>query len=398
MTRGWGARVDAAIGPSSSPPTARGFARREARGTASRRAGTGVTARAMADAARGLWRARAGEVWASGTARVARDLQRPRWRQATSTSQPVDSIKRNPIGARRSFTSSMNLRPPSVIAPREIVAPAQFVQRTTLGVATRARRASSGRDGERGVHADGGGRDAAEHGQRGAFARAARPLRARRRASRPRAAVPAAPPTGVVESARPPPSPPPPSVPDPSEPPPFSASPFPPSPRASSVSVRQVAVRFARGDDAEPDADDGPSPDRRARGEHRRAPRPCVPRPPARGQAHDRASPEALPPLLPRRQGQGVRHRQAARERRRLRARPRGDHPGIARRGALRPRPRVSRIYRRAPPRAERRRPSATDAPRGRRARRPERCRRRLEPWVASRQRGDADQRHRAAG
>ena len=121
----------------------------------------------------------------------------------------------------------MNLRPPSVIAPREIVAISTIrPAHTTLGVATRARRASSGRDGERGVHADGGGRDAAEHGQRGAFARAARPLPRRRRASVRARLFPRHHRPGVVRVSAPPPSPPPPSL-TPPNPSPFSASPLP---------------------------------------------------------------------------------------------------------------------------------------------------------------------------
>ena len=207
-----GEEDDAGVGRASTPRSGlvvaadrEGVRAARGAGDASRRAGTGSRRAPWRTRRGGCGAARAGEVWASGTARVARDLQRPRWRQATSTSQPVDSIKRNPIGARRSFTSSMNLRPPSVIAPREIVAPAQFVQRTTLGVATRARRASSGRDGERGVHADGGGRDAAEHGQRGAFARAARPLpRSAPRVSSARGCSRGTTDRGWSESARPP--------------------------------------------------------------------------------------------------------------------------------------------------------------------------------------------------
>ena len=211
MTRGWGARRRRDRGLVVAADREGVRAAREARGREPTRGDGGHGARHGGRGAGAVARRARGEVWASGTARVARDLQRPRWRQATSTSQPVDSIKRNPIGARRSFTSSMNLRPPSVIAPREIVAPAQFVQRTTLGVATRARRASSGRDGERGVHADGGGRDAAEHGQRGAFARAARPLpRSAPRVSSARGCSRGTTDRGWSESARPPASPPPP--------------------------------------------------------------------------------------------------------------------------------------------------------------------------------------------
>ena len=136
-----------------------GFARREARGTRADARGRGSRRAPWRTRRGGCGAARAGEVWASGTARVARDLNvHGGARRRAQVSRRFDQTQS--IGARRSFTSSMNLRPPSVIAPRNrrasTIRPAHNPRRRDA-CSSRLERA----DGERGVHADGGERDAA---------------------------------------------------------------------------------------------------------------------------------------------------------------------------------------------------------------------------------------------